>query len=86
MKNFLIVISLLFFSFGPAQLPNRFDESAQNDDKEHTETAAREPEVAYDNPGNVGDPTPIDGYIPLLALTAIGLIIYITQKKKNLLS
>lgn len=33
---------------------------------------------------NPGDPVPIDGYIPLLLLTAVGFIIYQTRKEKKL--
>lgn len=35
--------------------------------------------------GNPADPAPIDDYVPLLVLTAIGIIVYIVHKKRNLL-
>lgn len=38
------------------------------------------------NPANPADPIPIDDYLPMLITTALGIIIYTTQKKKKLLS
>ncbi len=57
-------------------------------ERDKTESASRNapnenegPEVAYD-PGNPSDPAPIDNYIPLLLMSAIGIIFYATYKKK----
>lgn len=37
-------------------------------------------------PSNVGDPNPIDDYIPVLLIVGLGFIIYYTQVKKKKLS
>ena len=39
---------------------------------------------ASDDPGNPGDVVPIDDYIPLLLIVAMGLIVYNTYRKKTL--
>lgn len=36
------------------------------------------------NPANPSDPIPIDDYIPLLLIAAMGLIVYNTYRKKTL--
>lgn len=36
--------------------------------------------------GDPPEPLPIDDYLPLLAFTALGIIIYKTRKNRNLLS
>ena len=69
---------------------NRFEEPEQESSafkaNVHNESAVQEPAQSSANGGNPGDPVPIDNFIPLLAITAVAIIIYITRKKNNLLS
>ena len=40
------------------------------------------PALAND-PGNPGDPVPIDDYIPLLLITAVGIIVHAGWRKRK---
>ena len=89
MKRILILILFSFFSTVVAQeSANRFKEG----EDEATYQKANLPDNSslgdqpQPGPGNPGDTVPIDDYIPLLVIAAVGIIIYQTQKKKNLLS
>lgn len=75
---------------------NRFSENG-NSDGVSLEGNQKGGFTATEAGSGLGNPTgdsaeddaallPIDDYIPLLALTALGIIIYTTQKKRNLLS
>lgn len=93
MKKTLYIFFLIISIFSYSQSgPNRFDES-ENDNvfnrntnvNDHTSQEGHE--TALDTGGgNPGDPLPIDNYIPFLAITAVGIIVYTAQKKKKLLS
>lgn len=87
MKKIITVLLVSIFCAGFAQeLPrNRFEEPDHIYERPDTGTNNAEPEVAY-NPGNPGDPVPVDMYIPFLLLTAAGLIVYTARKKNNALS
>lgn len=78
----------MFFTIGFAQeLPtNRFEETEQDYNNEYSEpTVAKEPETAG-FPGNPGEPVPIDDYIPLLIVAAVGIIVYKSYTKNKALS
>lgn len=83
---FIFFIGNILFA---QQGDNRFSQSEKsNSNYEETTSAA---EAANGGPGNPpGDddpePVPIDDYLPFLMITALGIIIYNTHKKKNLLS
>lgn len=66
---------------------NRFSESEQNTNS-FEETTQPAPEALDGGPSNPpgDDPVPIDDYLPFLVITALGIIILATHKKKNLLS
>ncbi|WHF53071.1 hypothetical protein QGN23_07315 [Chryseobacterium gotjawalense] len=80
---FILLLGTLYFAQGTA---NPFEES----EKEHS---AFEPKTATENGseiptqptngGNPGDPTPIDDYLPALAIAAVGIIVYSVRKKKT---
>ena len=91
----LICISLVVYS----QAPNRFAEgdeqslmsksTPENSEEFPTQqyenpNAAPSDVQANDNPGNPGSVVPIDDYIPLLLIAAMGLIVYNTYRKKTL--
>lgn len=70
------------------QGPNRFDEESSRvvDNSNDQLVDGTKDEPAQSNPGNPGDIVPIDDYIPLLIMTALGIILYTTRKKRKLLS
>lgn len=91
----LICISLVVYS----QAPNRFAEGDEQSlmSKSTPENSGEYPTQQYenpnaapavvqanDNPGNPGSVVPIDDYIPLLLIAAMGLIVYNTYRKKTL--
>ena len=90
MKKY-IYIFIIFISFGvTAQTKtNVFDDTAEMAEREeytdaYSDVPEKEPEIAY-GPGNPGeDPVPIDDYIPLLVIVAMGIIVYNTLRKKTL--
>ena len=82
---------MIFISLGiKAQTQNNiFDDSAEMSERKdnsdvYADTPEKEPEIAK-GPGNPGeDPAPIDDYIPVLLLVAMGIIAYQGYKKKTL--
>ena len=82
---------LSLFTAGFAQQSaNRFDEETSEKIDENNKTnqpAEDQTDQPQSFPGNPGDdPVPIDDYLPFLMVTAVGIIVFITHKKKNLLS
>lgn len=81
MKKSFYIILLCFSVFVFSQeTNNRFQ---QND---HQNSGDSYYETQYASPGDPpGDddppPTPIDDYVPLLAITAVGLIVYYSRKR-----
>ena len=88
MRNFLVSLFIILFSFGYAQeLPtNRFDELETSDKTVYDSPAESPPEMESLNGGNPADPTPIDDYIPLLIIAAVGIIVYKSYTKNKALS
>lgn len=90
MKKILYIFFFLIgtLHFGQGVAANPFEES-EKESGAFNSGNGDEAEILPDtqkNGGNPGDPTPIDDYIPLLVLTALGIIIYKTRKNRNLLS
>ncbi|MBF8457223.1 hypothetical protein IV494_08505 [Kaistella sp. G5-32] len=93
MKNILYLFFILIGVFSYAQHgPNPFAEKESDNAFNRTnatkdnETQANDGTAFDPGGGNPGDPLPIDNYIPLLAVTAVGIILYSTRTKKKLLS
>ena len=81
-----MMLSFSITSFAQ-QGSNRFDEeSSRNVDESLQQNAESYVDEPPSNAGNPADPAPIDDYIPVFVITALGIIIYTTQKKKKLLS
>ena len=96
MRNIFATLSLFLSIIIVAQsVENRFESSERGD---QTLSKNDNSNAGYDEsadgkvapmslgPGNDGDELPINNYLPLLIITAVGIIIYTTQKKRNLLS
>lgn len=85
----IIYIVLFFFSqsWYSQQEYNRFLESENSDavgkDETIGDNVEQAPDIAAkDGIGNPNQPAPIDDYIPLLLLAAVGIIAYTTYRKK----
>ncbi len=90
MKKLVFILPLFLFVTAFAQYAdseNRFQESEQRQ-KETTENnnslsnGAAAP-MATGDPGNPGDPVPINNYIPFLVITAMGIMAYVAVKRKK---
>ena len=96
MRKILAFLFIYMSLLAIAQEQNPF---AAGDDQSMMSNATKEnpreyPIQQYDNPnaapalandpGNPGDPVPIDDYLPLLVIIAAGLIIYRTYGRKSL--
>ncbi len=88
MKRIFIVLLLTIFAFNYAQSDNRFSDSEeQTTELEKTNSGASvDPQERDGGPGGPGEIVPIDDYLPFLVITALGIIILATYKKKKLLS
>ena len=89
MKKYIFIF-IIFISFGvTAQTQtNVFDDTAEMAEREeytdaYSDVPEKEPEIAY-GPGNPGeDPVPIDDYLPLLLITAVGIIVHAGCRKRK---
>ena len=89
MKKY-IYIFIIFISFGvTAQTQtNVFDDTAEMAERKdnsdvYADMPEKEPEIAR-GPGNPGeDPVPIDDYLPLLLITAVGIIVHAGCRKRK---
>ena len=88
MKKYIYIL-IIFISFGvTAQTQtNVFDDTAEMADREeytdaYSDVPEKEPEIAY-GPGNPGNPVPIDDYLPLLLITAVGIIVHAGCRKRK---
>lgn len=86
MKKILFGILLFINALGFAQMQdNRFSEQEAEAVTDGTEIAPSADPAVQAGPGNPGDPVPVDNYIPFLAITAVGIMVYSTYRKKALL-
>lgn len=77
----------LFFSgslIQAQQEDNPFRAAESKDEIPSHDTGVDQPQAGPANPGG-DDDLPIDDYLPLLVITAVGIIVYTTQKKRNLI-
>ena len=84
MKRIFIVLLLTVFAFSYAQTDNRFSDSEEHATEVETSNSGPViPDPQEEDPGAPGE-LPIDNYIPILLLTAVGIIIYKNYKKKTI--
>ena len=94
MKLLLVLFSLTFASMLSAQeVGNRFEQAEQQEQTSAglpDATTNKDGDVAYGpggGPGGPGEPpAPIDDYLPLLAITAVGIIMYVSRRNSMLLN
>ena len=87
--RYILFLLISFFSFaqsGPNPFADKESESAFN---KPTATKDNETQVKDNTDfdpggGNPGNPVPIDNYIPLLIITAVGIMVYHTSQRKNI--
>ncbi|QOW10574.1 hypothetical protein Q73A0000_09410 [Kaistella flava (ex Peng et al. 2021)] len=93
MKNVLFLFLFLIGGALQAETPQEDNPFATTENTNRASLEANE-NVAARGPGAPPGGSkeddaallPIDDYIPLLVITALGIIIYTTQKKRNLVS
>ncbi len=81
-KNIFIVAAFFLSSFVFGQ-SGWFGESEDNAQQEQPQQQNEQYQTDTD-PGGMGGPVPIDGFLPLLLVTATGLLVYATCKKPQL--
>ncbi|MDQ0476854.1 hypothetical protein [Chryseobacterium sp. MDT2-18] len=86
MKKFAVLLLLMIGYFVQAQQEsNPFLESEKTTESTGQGSTAEDPPTLPGNPGGEDD-LPIDDYLPALAITAVGIIVYTVRKKKNYLT
>lgn len=84
MKKLFFIILLLFQMVVYAQ-PSSDNPFAREDANQEANAEISKNQVAASTePGDPGETIPIDDYIPLLLIAAMGLIVYNTYRKKTL--
>lgn len=90
MKRFFILLLIsLFTGINAQETKNRFEESEKGGFErniDHTnDQSSDNPQAGPGDggPGNPGETAPIDDYLPLLLITALGLIVYQVHKQKQ---
>lgn len=87
--RYILFLLISFFSFaqsGPNPFAEKESESAFNKPNatKDNETQVKDNTAFDTGGGNPGDPVPIDNYIPLLIITAVGIMVYHTSQRKNI--
>ena len=77
---FVILFFIFIQGFGQNYEENRFNASEENTNQNKNYVANTE----NDGPSDPPNPVPINDYIPLLILVAVGGIVYYQSKKKIL--
>ena len=87
--RYILFLLISFFSFaqsGPNPFADKESESAFNKPTatKDNETQVKDNAASLDSGGgNPSDPVPIDNYIPLLIITAVGIMVYHYVSKKE---
>ena len=87
--RYILFLLISFFSFaqsGPNPFAEKESESAFNKPNatKDNETQVKDNTAFDPGGGNPSDPVPIDNYIPLLIITAVGIMVYHTSQRKNI--
>lgn len=94
MKNYLLIFLFCVGGWTQAQAQqesNPFSNSERNNEgaigqKEEARVYDTGTRIGNPDGGKDDEPVPVDDYIPLLILTAVGVIIYKTHKKTSISS
>ena len=90
MKNILLIFFFCIGSWAQAQQEsNPFSSAERNNEASKSEKNAFDTATAGSGNPDTGDapvPVPIDDYLPLLVMTALGIILYTSHKKTNRLA
>ena len=83
---FLLISIFSFAQSGPNPFAEKESESAFNKPNatKDNETQVKDNTAFDPGGGNPGNPVPIDNYIPLLIITAVGIMVYHTSQRKNI--
>ena len=83
MRKVIVIFTLITGSFFGAQNhENRFSDSEQ--EQMLGNSTGKEPEMAESTgPPGGDDPVPIDDYLPLLLITAVGIIVHAGWRKRK---
>ena len=83
---FLLISIFSFAQSGPNPFAEKESESAFNKPNatKDNETQVKDNTAFDPGGGNPSDPVPIDNYIPLLIITAVGIMVYHTSQRKNI--
>lgn len=91
MRNIIALVFLLLSVMVCSQSKNIFADGEQNSSDAATtriydssDNLVATEAADDDGPPNPADPIPIDDYIPLLVIVAMGMIVYNTWRKKTL--
>ena len=91
MRNIIAVVFLLISVLVYSQSTNVFADGEQNSSDpassrvyDSSDNLVAKEAADDDGPPPPTDPVPIDDYIPLLLIAAMGLIVYNTYRKKTL--
>ncbi|WP_027385131.1 hypothetical protein [Epilithonimonas caeni] len=99
MKKYLALIYLSVSVMSLAQFKDNVFDSEQSKTEQNTQDIETQKQSAntFDSnveqspndttqslgPGNPGEPVPIDGYLPLLLISSLGLVFYYQRKNKK---
>lgn len=84
MKKLFFIILLLFQMVVYAQSTSDNPFAREDANQQANAEIPKDEIAASDGPGDPGSTVPIDDYIPLLLVAAMGLIVYNTYRKKTL--
>ena len=84
MKKLFFIILLLFQMVVYAQSSSDNPFAREDANQQANAEIPKDEIAASDGPGDPGSTVPIDDYIPVLAITAIGIIVYVSYRRKSL--
>ncbi|MCP2037697.1 hypothetical protein [Chryseobacterium sp. HSC-36S06] len=90
MRNFIFIMCLMLSGefFSQAMPDNRFDNGNEQIYEQQQKLPVQDdyqqdPQQLTNNTGQPGDPVPIDDYLPVLLITAVGIIVHAGWRKRK---